>query len=67
MIIMSSDVFKWIVLNLWLLIAWTSAFTVLFREPYHTNSDSGCFDYDTEFAQWPLTLSHLLEVVPDSL
>jgi len=64
--IMLSDVLKWLVLTVWPLIAFTSSFTVLFREPYGSISDptGSCdSDFDVDFEEWSSTLSTLMEVV----
>ena len=61
---MTSDVLKWVILTIWPLIAFTSCFTVLFREPYGSSTRGGCdVDYDVEFEQWASTFSILIEVI----
>jgi len=61
--IMLADVFKWMVLTTWPLIAFTSCFTVLFREPYGSIASSCTKDYDTLFEDWGSTFIILMESI----
>lgn len=64
------DVALWLVLLAWPLVAFTSSFNVLYREPYGFSTDpdlcSGEFlDPDLDFQEWRSTLSELIEMLLD--
>ena len=63
-ITMLSDMGKFTALSLWILVAFTSCFTVLFLEPYGENSQGDCDpDFDVAFESWTGTFSLLIELM----
>ena len=64
-LVMLKDTLKWLVLGFWPLIAFTSCFTVLFREPYgDLQGVEDCdVNFDKEFETWFQTLELLIEIV----